>query len=61
MPLDPFYSIAQARMRIYTRLVSQAGLYAVAFYGHKADSMQQRMLNILWQRSLREAKAEANA
>lgn len=37
-----------SRDQWYEMLVMQAGLYGQAFFGWKADKVQQRTLNALW-------------
>lgn len=39
--------------QIYADLVSRAGLYGKAFFGHKASKAERRELNRLWERALR--------
>lgn len=39
----------------YRALVSQAGLFGQAFFGHKATKDQRRQLNRLWKRAMRDA------
>ena len=38
-----------SRLRIYERLVSEAGLYCYAFLRYTPDKAQRRTLNALWE------------
>lgn len=49
---------------LYERLVAEAGLYDVAFFGTKATAEQSRLLNDIWQivvRIARSARQERKA
>ena len=41
--------------RIYARLVIEAGLYGVAFFGHARSEADNRCLRLLWTRARKEA------
>lgn len=60
MAHDANFSVTRETMRLYTRYVTQSGVYAAAFLG-RGDENDRKLTRILWYRAQREAVATARA